>query len=137
MIGLVIVSHGPLAAGLKAAAEMIVGPQTQLRAIGMGAAADSDQLRGEIEAAVNEVGGAQSSLVLVDLMGGSPGNASAYLAVAGTPVVCGVNLPMLLEVLMARDDMTAPALAERALAAGKDSILDLQSQLTGSASGTN
>jgi PTS system mannose-specific IIA component len=129
MIGLVVVSHGPLADGLKAAAEMIVGPQSQFRSVGMDHAADLDQLRSQIEAAVQDVGGTQNSVVLVDVMGGSPSNASAYLAVKGTPVVCGVNLPMLLEVLMARDDTTPRALAERALEAGKESILDLGRQL--------
>jgi PTS system mannose-specific IIA component len=135
VIGLVIVSHGPLAEGLKSAAEMIVGPQTQMRAVGMGAAANVDQLRAEIESAVAEVGGPLASLVLVDLMGGSPANASAYLALSGTPVVCGVNLPMLLEVLVARADLTPSQLAECALAAGKDSVLDLQRQLTGTLAG--
>jgi PTS system mannose-specific IIA component len=135
VIGLVIVSHGPLADGLKAAAEMIVGPQVQLRAVGMGPAANVDQLRAEIEAAVADVGGPAASLVLVDLMGGSPANASAYLALGGTPVVCGVNLPMLLEVLVARSDLTPSQLAECALTAAKDSILDLQRQLTGTVAG--
>jgi PTS system mannose-specific IIA component len=133
VIGLVIVSHGPLADGLKAAAEMIVGPQPQLRAVGMHPAADMDQLRAEIERAVAEVGGAAATLVLVDLLGGSPGNASAYLALRGTPVVCGVNLPMLLEVLVARADLTPSQLAECALAAGMDSIQDLRRRLTGAA----
>ena len=129
MIGLVIVSHGALAAGLKSAAEMIVGPQSGVRTVAMDAAADLDQLRSQIEAAVEEVGGVGAAVVLVDVMGGSPGNASAYLAMRGTPVVCGVNLPMLLEVLMQRDTETPPALAERALQAGRDSIIDLGRQL--------
>jgi PTS system mannose-specific IIA component len=131
VIGLVVVSHGSLADGLKDAAEMIVGPQTLFRTVGMGPAAHVGQLRQDIETAVGEVGGPDYCLVLVDLLGGSPGNASAYLAVGGTPVVCGVSLPMLLEVLTAReaDDMTAQALAERAIDAGKESIFDLGRQL--------
>ena len=131
VIGLVVVSHGTLAEGLRDAAEMIMGPQTLVRAVGMGPAANLAQLRDEIEAAVQEVGGPDYSLVLVDLLGGSPGNASAYLAVAGTPVVCGANLPMLLEVLTAREDgsLTPRMLAERALDAGKESVFDLGRQL--------
>ena len=75
-----MVSHGPLAQGLIGAAEMIVGAQMNLHAVSMGAAADMDHLRSEIESAVQAVGGANSALVLVDLLGGSPSNASAYLA---------------------------------------------------------
>jgi mannose PTS system EIIA component len=129
LIGIVVVSHGPLAQGLIGAAEMIVGAQTNLRAVSMGAAADMDHLRSEIESAVQAVGGANSTLVLVDLLGGSPSNASAYLAAAGTPVICGVNLPMLLELLMARDASTPRALADQALQAGRDNIIDLGQRL--------
>jgi PTS system mannose-specific IIA component len=129
VIGIVVVSHGPLAQGLIGAAEMIVGEQTDLRAVGMGGAADMDHLRSEIEAAVQTVGGTNSALVLVDLLGGSPSNASAYLAAAGTPVVCGVNLPMLLELLMSRQASTPRALADQALRSGKDNIIDLGQSL--------
>ncbi len=98
MIGIVLVSHGPLAEGLKGAAEMIVGPQECFLAIGMDPAAELDRLRAQIEAAVAEVASdSMGALVLVDLMGGSPANASAYLAAGGTPVICGASLPMLLE----------------------------------------
>lgn len=129
MIGIVVVSHGPLAQGLIGAAEMIVGAQAQLRAVAMQPAADVEQLRADIEAAVQAVGGPNDALVLVDLLGGSPSNASAYLAVAGTPVICGVNLPMLLELLMSRDSSTRSALANQALQAGKDNIVDLGQRL--------
>jgi mannose PTS system EIIA component len=127
--GIVIASHGPLAEGFKGAAEMILGPQQRLAAIGMNPAADIDALRAQIEAAVHRVLDAGGALVLVDLMGGSPSNASAYLAVAGTPVICGVNLPMLLEVLMARDSSDAAALAEQAVRAGRDNIVNLGNRL--------
>jgi PTS system mannose-specific IIA component len=129
VIGIVVVSHGPLADGLTGAAEMIVGKQTDLRAVSMGPAADVEQLRREIESAVQAVGGANSALVLVDLLGGSPSNASAYLAAGGTPVICGVNLPMLLEVLMSREASTPRGLADHALQAGKDNIIDLGQRL--------
>jgi mannose PTS system EIIA component len=129
LIGIVVVSHGPFAQGVIGAAEMIVGSQTQLRAVAMQPAADVEQLRAEIESAVQAVGGANNTLVLVDLLGGSPSNASAYLAVAGTPVICGVNLPMLLELLMAREASTPRVLADQALQAGKDNIIDLGQRL--------
>jgi mannose PTS system EIIA component len=129
VIGIVVVSHGPLADGLIGAAEMIVGEQEDLRAVSMGPAADVEHLRTEIESAVHAVGGTNSALVLVDLLGGSPSNASAYLAAAGTPVVCGVNLPMLLELLMVREASTPRSLADHALQAGKDNIIDLGQRL--------
>lgn len=105
MIGIVLVSHGPLAEGRKGAAEMIVSPQERFLAIGMDPAADLDRLREQIEAAAARVsaGDKTGTLVLVDLMGGSLANASAYLATNGTSVICGAKLPMLLEVLTTRE----------------------------------
>ncbi len=126
MIGIVLVSHGPLAEGLRGAAEMIVGPQERFLAIGMDAAADLDRLRAQIEAAAAEVAGdGEGVLVLVDLMGGSPANASAYLATAGTPVICGASLPMLLETLTSREHISATELAGIALQAGRDGVVNL------------
>jgi PTS system mannose-specific IIA component len=110
---------------------MIVGQQECFQAVGMDPAADLDQLRATIEAAVADVSGDGGALVLVDVMGGSPANASAYLAVAGTPVVCGVNLPMLLELLTQRESLSGKQLVELALASGRDGILDFGRQLTG------
>lgn len=131
VIGIVLVSHGPLAEGLKGAAEMIVGPQERFQAFGMGPAADLDRLRAQIEAAAAEVaaGDPADVLVLVDLMGGSPANASAYLASSGTSVICGTNLPMLLEVLTAREWAGIQELTEIALQAAKDGVVNLTQML--------
>jgi PTS system mannose-specific IIA component len=114
MIGIVLVAHGALADGLRNAAEMIVGPQERLRTVGMEPAAELDALR----------------LVLADLMGGSPANASAALALNGVPIICGVNLPMLLEVLMNRDQESAQDLAQIALGAATEGIVNMTQQLT-------
>ncbi len=131
LIGIVLVSHGPLAEGLKSAAEMIVGSQDRFLAIGMDPAADMDRLRAQIEAAATEAAAGESGvLVLVDLMGGSPSNASAYLATSGTPVICGANLPMLLEVLTSRQHTSIEELVEIALQAGKDGVVNLTQLLT-------
>lgn len=109
---------------------MIMGPQEHLRAIGMRPDADVDALRATIEAAAADVGTPDAVLILADLMGGSPANACAYLALAGTPVVCGMNLPMLLEVLAAREQSSAAELAAVALHSGRVSILNLAQTLT-------
>ncbi|QBD82062.1 PTS sugar transporter subunit IIA [Ktedonosporobacter rubrisoli] len=131
MIGIVLVSHGSLADGLRNAAEMIVGPQENFLTIGMDPAADLDVLRGEIEAAVDKVGGSAQTLVLVDLMGGSPSNASSYLALNGAQVICGINLPMLLEVLVQRERATVQELSELAMQAAKEGVINLTRQLSG------
>ncbi|MDI3298038.1 MAG: PTS mannose transporter subunit IIC [Bacillota bacterium] len=133
-MGVVLVSHGPLAEGLKAAAEMIVGPQERLAAVGMDPAAAVEALRAEIESALASVAeGVDGGLILADMLGGSPSNASGYAALAGTPVICGVNLPMLLEVLMRRETASPGELAAVALESGRRGVTDLGAQLSGAA----
>jgi len=131
VIGIVLVTHGALADALKNAAEMIIGSQEHFLAIGMGPADDLTILRGEIEAAVSAVEKNDGALILVDLMGGSPAKASSHLAFSGAQVICGVNLPMLLEVLVQRESVTIQELTAIAMQAAKEGVINLTRQLTG------
>lgn len=131
MIGIVLVTHGALADALKNAAEMIIGSQEQFLAIGMEPADDLATLRDEIEAAASAFEKNDGVLILVDLMGGSPAKASSHLAFSGTQVICGVNLPMLLEVLVQREGVTIQELTAIAMQAAKEGVINLTRQLTG------
>lgn len=129
MIGIVLVSHGTLAEGLKNAAEMIVGPQERLLAVSMEPEADLAALRRRIEQAVASAGSPGETLVLIDILGGSPANASARLASRGVSVICGVNLPMLLELLTQRENAALEELTSIATQAAKEGIINLTRQL--------
>ncbi|GCE13560.1 PTS sugar transporter subunit IIA [Tengunoibacter tsumagoiensis] len=126
MIGIVLVAHGLLADGLKHAVEMIVGPQERLVAIGMEPGSDGERLRRRIEDVVGQMLPAGEVLVLTDLLGGSPANASFALMNNGTPVLCGVNLPMLLEILTQRAHTPLPELTRLAVQAAKEGIIHLR-----------
>lgn len=117
MIGLVLVSHGPLASGLRGAAEMIMGPQKALAVLGLELAQNMDTYRSDLESAVRAVDQGQGVLVLADLFGGSPANTAAYVLGPTVEVVCGVSLPMLIEVLGAREDSDLQGLAATAIEA--------------------
>ncbi len=129
MIGIVLISHGPLASGLLQAAEMIVGPQEAVAVLELQPAQDMDQFREEMEQAAARVDRGQGVLILADLFGGSPANTSAYLLRPGIDVVCGASLPMLLEVLAMREGQTLSALAETAVQAGAAGTLRLADML--------
>ena len=111
MIGIVLISHGPLASGLLQAAEMIAGEQSQVAVLELQPAQEMDQFREAMEQAVARVDSGDGVLIVADLFGGSPANTSAYLLRPGVEVVCGANLPMLLEVLTLRDGQTLSELA--------------------------
>lgn len=129
MIGIVLISHGPLASGLLQAAEMIAGPQPAVAVLELQPAQEMEQFREEMEQAVARVDGGQGVLIMADLFGGSPANTSAYVLREGVDVVCGASLPMLLEVLGMREGQTLPELAQTALQAGASGCLRLADML--------
>ncbi|OTA41488.1 MAG: hypothetical protein A6D92_06230 [Symbiobacterium thermophilum] len=91
MIGIVLISHGPLASGLLQAAEMIAGEQSQVAVLELQPAQEMDQFREAMEQAVARVDSGDGVLIVADLFGGSPANTSAYLLRPGVEVVCGAT----------------------------------------------
>nr|HID12204.1 PTS sugar transporter subunit IIA [Anaerolineae bacterium] len=68
----------------------------------------------------------EETLVLIDLFGGTPYNIAARQVLKeNIECVTGVNLPMLLELVMSRDDATLAELAEAIAQAGQEAIKNL------------
>ena len=113
---MVIATHGTLANGLLAAAEMIVGTAPDARAVNFEIGMSVDDLTNAVNLAIEEIGGDDPVLVLVDLAGGSPSRVAATLALDGrTKVLAGVNLPMVIAALTEEDaDLPAIVAAGRA-----------------------
>lgn len=98
MIGVVVVTHGQLAAELVSAAETIVGDLPHMRAVSIGWHEDVQDARQEIANAVESVGGAEGVLIVTDMFGGTPANLGiTFLEPGRVEVVTGVNLPMLIK----------------------------------------
>ena len=98
MIGLLIVTHGPLAQELVAATQKIVGETPRMEAIALGWDEDQSHARKRIEEAIERNQQGQGILILTDLFGGTASNLSFALSQPGkVDVVTGVNLPMLLK----------------------------------------
>jgi PTS system mannose-specific IIA component len=98
MIGVVVITHGQLAAELVNGAETIVGDLPHVTAVSIGWHEDTEGARGEIERAMTRVPQDDGVLILTDMFGGTPSNlAMTFLAVGRVEVVTGVNLPMLIK----------------------------------------
>lgn len=107
MVGLVIATHGRLAAELVHTAEQIVGAMSDVRTCSIEPGASPDDIREELKVAVQEVDTGEGVIVLADLFGGTPCNQSLSLCRHGkVEVVTGVNLPMLLKASSLRSDAT-------------------------------
>ncbi len=123
MVGLVVATHGDLARALIAAAEGIVGPLEQCRAVSLGAGASMDDARRTLHEAIEAVDAGDGVLVLTDMFGGTPANLALTFLDDRIEVVTGVNLPMLVKLAGARAEGAAVAqVAELITAYGQKNI---------------
>src|SRR5580704_19319419 len=95
LIGLVLVTHGRLAAELVAALEHVVGAQTQIATVCIGPDDDMEQRRQDILRSIAEVDSGEGAVLLTDLFGGTPSNlAISVMDRAKIEVIAGINLPI-------------------------------------------
>ncbi|MEP6564391.1 MAG: PTS sugar transporter subunit IIA, partial [Mesorhizobium sp.] len=93
MIGLVLVTHGQLAAEFRHAVEHVVGPQDNFETVAIGADDDMEQRRRDIVDAVARVDTGSGVIVLTDMFGGTPSNLAISVMESGrTEVIAGMNL---------------------------------------------
>ncbi len=123
MIGLVLVTHGRLAAELIATLEHIVGPQTCVTAVCIGPEDDMEQRRREILERVAEVDSGDGVVLLTDMFGGTPSNlAISIMDKAKVEVIAGVNLPMLIKLAKVRANESLSQAVASAQEAGRKYI---------------
>ncbi len=103
MIGVVVCTHGPLAAALVEAANLIVGEFPAITAVGFNRGDSMEDMMDRLRVAITEVDGGAGVLVLCDMFGGTPSNLSLSFLDDAVEVVTGVNLPMLLKLYTSRD----------------------------------
>jgi PTS system mannose-specific IIA component len=122
-VGVVVVTHGQLAAEMLNAAEMIVGELPQCAAVSIGWHDDVDVAREAIIAAVRKVEGRAGVLLLTDMFGGTPSNLGlTFLEPGRVEVVTGVNLPMLIKLAKTTDRVDLGRLARQMREHGRAAI---------------
>ena len=122
-VGVVVVTHGQLAAELVNAAEAIVGDVANIAAVSIGWHDDVEHAREEIGAAIERVATEIGTLVLTDMFGGTPSNLSVtFLQPGRTEVVTGVNLPMLLKLANLRETVDLKAIARTVREHGQSAV---------------
>jgi mannose PTS system EIIA component len=135
MIGMVLVTHGRLAAEFIAALEHVVGPQRSIAAICIGPEDDMEQRRQDILRSVSEVDGGQGVVLLTDMFGGTPSNLAISVMDSGkVEVIAGVNLPMLIKLASLRQSENLADAVRGAQEAGRKYI-NVASQLLADARG--
>lgn len=107
MVGILLVSHGGMAAGIKSSIEMIFGSVDRMDIESLAVGQDFNQFKKNISDKIDQLDNGDGVLVFVDLFGASPYNASLmnYKELADKKnrisIITGMNLPMILEVCAA------------------------------------
>ena len=135
MIGMLLVTHGRLAAEFISALEHVVGPQTNIAAICIGPDDDMEQRRRDILDAIRNVDAGRGVVILTDMFGGTPSNlAISVMERQRIEVIAGINLPMLIKLASLRQHAALGAAVTGAQEAGRKYI-NVASQLLTEARG--
>lgn len=97
MTGLIIATHGDLAASALEAAELLVGEQEQVETIGFRPGDSLELLLERFTQAIKRLEECEEILVLTDIKGGSPCNAATVMKAKNPKlrVVTGLSIPLL------------------------------------------
>jgi len=136
MIGILVVTHGNFAHEIVKSGELIIGPQHDYKTLGLLHGDNIDKFKEYVEGAVKTLNDGDGVLMFVDIYGGSPFNAAAMgmhnlSNEVNLECIIGVNLPMVLEAFLSRDNYDLQGLKKYILDLGVNSIKDLKEELKG------
>ena len=112
MVGIVVVGHGRLAEEMVQTLEGVFGPLDGVASVSTSYSDSPEAIRARVEDAVRRADRGRGVVIVTDMLGDTPTNQS--LAVAretGAEVVAGANMPILIKLTTARNQMDAHTLA--------------------------
>ena len=120
MTHIIVATHGKFSEEIVNSAAMVFGEDENTHVVTFLPGEGGDDLVAKYNAIIEKLPENEPVLFLVDLFGGSPYNAAARVAAnrENTDIVTGISLPMLLEVLDAKDSADLEELAETAKEVG-------------------
>lgn len=118
-----IATHGSFAGGIYTSLEMIAGKNENIYLI-EGYTENSRPVDEQIESIMANITVVDELFIFTDLMGGSITNQLMKLATKKNVfLISGLNLPLLLEIVLAGEDITAEELIESAITNAREQIL--------------
>lgn len=136
MIGVLLVTHGPLGGNLiDAAAHVLGGKPPLLEALDVSSRSEPKDVEDTITLRMQALDKGDGVLVLTDIYGATPSNCMCRALAPGHAAgVSGVNLPMLLKMLNYRD-LPLDQLAEKAARGGQEGISIITQDMCNAATG--
>lgn len=127
--GIILLSHGPFAVSLVDTAKMLFGESENIAAYSLEPGDDIDKYREAFVETINEF--PEGSMILVDLFGGTPCNqVMRYIQETEKPleVVGGMNLPMLVNAVLAREGISGKDFSLDTVENGKNGIFRVDTE---------
>ena len=105
MKGILLVSHGGLAKGMKESIEMIAGYQEKLRWVGIDPNEDAERFSKKLIKEEEALGTVDKVLIFCDLLGGTPCNIAMknYYQNKKYSIISGMNSAMILSTILNDD----------------------------------
>lgn len=130
MVSILIITHGGFGKEIIKSMEMIMGQQDNVYFLGLYPEEDPAVFSEKVKEKIIELNKNGEVLVMVDVFGGTPSNASASnMKDLKFECVTGVSLPMLIEVALNRSRSTLDELVEMAIMAGTNCVINLRKTL--------
>lgn len=116
-----ILNHGRFGEELIKSAELITGKIDRIKAFSLLPGMSIEEFLDNVQSKIEED---SPNIVLCDLYGGTPSNVAMMLSKHyGFRIVCGVNLPMLIDLVISRaNGMGIDELVDKAFNTGKESV---------------
>lgn len=124
MQNIILISHGSMAEGVKASLEMIVGKQDHVHVVALTPDGDNWQFEEELLKKMKALNG--SSLIIADLLGGTPCNValSNYLESENVEIIAGMSLPLVIEATL-----NSTATVKELIQAATTGIVDVKQKM--------
>ena len=104
MVGMILTSHGQMCTGMKDTAKMLLGEdKPQFEAVELYLTDAPEVFNSKLKEAINKVDAGDGVIIFADLFGGTPNNQAATLINDRVKLVAGMNFPMILDMLCARE----------------------------------
>jgi PTS system mannose-specific IIA component len=130
MIGVIVVTHGRLSEELFKTTEMILGKCENVEMLSFYPDESVEVLIQKMEYAIDKVDDGDGVIILTDLVGGNCCNiAGKFLKNKNIEVLCGVNLPMIINVINHRGTERLESLVNIAKEAGIKGIVNLKDRI--------
>lgn len=121
-----IATHGAFASGIKSSLEIITGTFEQVKTIDAYGSSEIT-IEEEMDSVLSLLGVEDELIILTDLAGGSVTNRILMKSrQSNIHLVAGLNLPLLIEVVLAEPDIPVAEVLETAMNNAREQIMDVK-----------